>query len=251
MPTQPIPKADLIEIFSSLQGEGILVGCRQIFLRFPDCNLKCNYCDTHFSRTARCQVETVPGSGQLEGWDNPLSFDQVIGIVRAWNNALPGAHHSLSITGGEPLLHAELLSRWLPELRKILPVYLETNGTLPDQLDLLIETIDVISMDIKLHSQTGERTDWETHRRFLEISQETDCYTKLVVGETTTDLELQLAADLVHGVCGEIPIILQPVTQDGKIAISTQRLISMQALIAEIHPAVRVIPQTHRFLNVL
>jgi len=251
MLTQPIPKADLIEIFSSLQGEGVLVGCRQIFIRFPDCNLNCRYCDTQFSRTQQCQVETIPGTGQLEAWTNPLEFEKVLGLIKQWTDDLPAAHHSISITGGEPLLHVKILARWLPELRKILPIYLETNGTLPDQLDELIEDIDWISMDIKLHSQTGERTDWETQRKFLEISRETQCYAKLVVGETTTDLELQLAADLVNGVSSEIPIIIQPVTLDGKIGVSTGRLLGMQVLISELHPIVRVIPQTHRFMGVL
>ena len=106
-------------------------------------------------------------------------------------------------------------------------------------------------MDIKLHSQTGERTGWDIQRRFLEIAQETQCYTKLVVGEETTELELQLAADLVNGVSVEIPIILQPVTIGGKIGVSTERLLEMQTLVAEFHPLVRVIPQTHRFMGVL
>lgn len=251
MPTQPTPKADLVEIFSSLQGEGVLVGFRQIFLRFPDCNLNCRYCDTAFARTRDCQVEEHPGTGKLQSWGNPLDFTKVFNLVKGWNGVLAGAHHSISITGGEPLLHAKTLSSWLPELRKILPIYLETNGTLPNQLDELIEDIDWISMDIKLHSQTGERSDWETHRKFLEIAQEVNCYTKLVVGEETTDLELQLAADLVNGVGTEIPIILQPVTLNGEIGISTGRLLEMQALVSEIHSTVRVIPQTHRFMGVL
>lgn len=246
-----IPKADLIEIFSSIQGEGVLVGCRQIFLRFPDCNLNCRYCDTNFLKTATCQVESSPGSGKQDALENPLEFVSVKNLITAWNSELPGAHHSISITGGEPLLHDQLLSSWLPELRKILPIYLETNGTLPDQLESLISYLDWVSMDIKLHSQTGLRTEWEIHRRFLEIATQTRCYVKLVVGEETPDLELQLAADLVSGVSKGIPMVLQPVTLDGRITISTTRLLQMQALIADINSNLRVIPQTHRFMGVL
>ena len=251
MPMPLIPKADLIEIFSSIQGEGVLVGFRQIFLRFPDCNLNCHYCDTNFLRTSTCQVENRPGSGQQNAIENPLDFVNVKKLIAAWNSELPGAHHSISITGGEPLLHDQLLSSWLPELKKILPIYLETNGTLPDQLESLINHIEWVSMDIKLHSLTGERTEWEIHRKFLEISKQTNCYVKLVVGEETPDLELQLAADLVSGVSKDIPMVLQPVTLDGKIAISTTRLLEMQALIADINQNLRVIPQTHRFMGVL
>lgn len=251
MPTQLIPKADLIEIFSSIQGEGVLVGTRQIFIRFPDCNLNCRYCDTDFLKSPTCLIESSPGSGELETVKNPLNFSRVKNLVTKWNLELPEAHHSISITGGEPLLHGEVLLSWLPELRKILPVYLETNGTLPDQLEVLIQHLDWVSMDIKLHSQTGLRTEWEIHRQFLKIANQTDCYVKLVVGEETPDLELQLAADLVSEVSKRIWIVLQPVTKTGQITLSTNRLLQMQALTSEIHSKVRVIPQTHRFMGVL
>ncbi|MDX2494847.1 MAG: 7-carboxy-7-deazaguanine synthase QueE [Desulfuromusa sp.] len=251
MPTLLTPKADLIEIFSSIQGEGVLVGVRQIFIRFPDCNLNCRYCDTDFLKSQTCQVESEPGSGKLEAFENPLDFSRVKNLVTTWNSELPGAHHSISITGGEPLLHGEVLLSWLPELRKILPIYLETNGTLPNQLEMLIQHLDWISMDIKLHSQTGLRTEWEIHRQFLKIANQTDCYVKLVVGEETPDLELQLAADLVSEVSKQIPIVLQPVTLQGQVAISTKRLLQMQSLIADINSNLRVIPQTHRFMGIL
>ena len=53
--------ANLIEIFSSVQGEGKYVGCRQIFIRSAECNLNCAYCDTNFKRAAFCNVETFAG----------------------------------------------------------------------------------------------------------------------------------------------------------------------------------------------
>ncbi|WP_245706568.1 7-carboxy-7-deazaguanine synthase QueE [Desulfuromusa kysingii] len=245
------PKADLIEIFSSIQGEGILVGCRQIFLRFCGCNLSCRYCDTNFEKTDKCLIESIPGSGELDTLNNPLSLAQVETLLDSWNSELPSAHHSISITGGEPLLQADLLLSWLPTLRKALPIHLETNGTLPAQLGKVIQHLDWVSMDIKLHSQTGERTEWDLHRQFLEIANQTDCYVKLVVGENTPDLEMQLAADLVATVSKYIPIVLQPVTMDGRIQVSTRRLLQMQAIIAEEIPSVRVIPQTHRFMGLL
>lgn len=43
-------KAYVSEVFSSIQGEGKLLGRRQIFVRFSGCNLNCNYCDTPLSR---------------------------------------------------------------------------------------------------------------------------------------------------------------------------------------------------------
>ncbi len=251
MPATPQTEASLIEIFSSIQGEGMLVGCRQIFIRLPHCNLNCRYCDTEFAATRFCQVENPPGSGQLQEIVNPLSLTQVQVLIEDWCREAPGAHHSISLTGGEPLVSVKLLATWLPELRKWLPIYLETNGTLPDELETLLPHIDWVSMDIKLSSQTGLPTDWAAHRKFLEIAQRTNCYVKMVVGENTPALELLQGARLVAAVSGEITLILQPVTIDGKISISTSTLLAMQRLIATIHSNVRVIPQTHRFMGLL
>ena len=103
MPTQLIPKANLLEIFSSIQGEGVLVGCRQIFLRFPDCNLNCRYCDTDFLQSKTCQIENSPGTGNLDKVSNPLDFGTVESLISAWDSriarmrtiqsVLPGGNH--------------------------------------------------------------------------------------------------------------------------------------------------------------
>ena len=42
----------LKELFASIQGEGPLVGYKQIFIRLCGCNLKCKYCDTDFDELA-------------------------------------------------------------------------------------------------------------------------------------------------------------------------------------------------------
>ena len=43
-------EAKINEIFSSIQGEGPVVGYKQLFIRFCGCNLNCNYCDTEFQK---------------------------------------------------------------------------------------------------------------------------------------------------------------------------------------------------------
>ncbi|MDW8366438.1 MAG: hypothetical protein RMK49_11390 [Abditibacteriales bacterium] len=39
----PLKKLRLVEIFSAIQGEGICVGERQVFVRLGGCNLRCVY----------------------------------------------------------------------------------------------------------------------------------------------------------------------------------------------------------------
>ena len=45
--------ADILEIFSSLQGEGPFAGVKQIFIRFNKCNLTCRYCDVERKTPAK------------------------------------------------------------------------------------------------------------------------------------------------------------------------------------------------------
>jgi organic radical activating enzyme len=250
-PVTPSTEAQLIEVFSSIQGEGLLVGCRQIFLRFALCNLECDYCDTSFAPQADCRIEDAAGSGNFRSLANPVGLELLYNILFQWHQSVPGMHHSIALTGGEPLLHGEVLGEWLPALRRLLPIHLETNGTLPDALSPLLAHLDWIAMDIKLASVTGLPTPWQAHRAFLAQLRGARDQVKLVVGEETPAEELSQAARLVHEVAPETPLVLQPVTRQGQITIGPRQLLDLQARVAAIHPIVRIIPQTHRFIGLL
>jgi organic radical activating enzyme len=180
---------------------------------------------------------------------NPVESYEIAELVAGWNRDLPGAHHSISITGGEPLCQAEALAVWLPELRKILPVHLETNGTLPGALTPLLTEIDFISMDIKLASVTGVATPWEEHRSFLQLAAQGACQVKLVVGAQTSFDELLSAVHFVNEIAPHVPLILQPQTIERRVSLAAHQLLQMQAIAAAIHADIRVIPQVHHFLN--
>lgn len=239
----------VVEIFSSIQGEGLHLGRRQIFIRLADCNLSCAYCDTEFHRASIFSCEIRPGCGFSTDMENPLPSHEVVDLVVNWNRDLPGAHHSISITGGEPLCQADALAVWLPELRKVLPVHLETNGTLPESLEPLLKEIDFISMDLKLPSVTGVQTPWEEHRRFLALAAHSPCQVKLVIGEQTSVDELLTAVRFVNGIAPHVPIILQPQTINRRVSLAADHLLQMQGFAAAVHADIRVIPQVHHFLN--
>ena len=236
------------EIFSSIQGEGPYVGVRQLFLRLPKCNLTCPYCDTETRVPEQLQIEKVPGTRLFSKLANPIPLDELLDLLQTYDFSI---HHSLSITGGEPLLWADELQVLLPFLKeKGLAIYLETNGTLPVQLLQILPMVDVISMDIKLPFDS--KNFWAVHESFLRYSIQKEVFVKIVVNQETTLQDLQHACDLIVRVDPAILTILQPVTQSqGILTPKPKQLLEWQSLLLEKLINVRVIPQTHVFMGQL
>lgn len=236
----------VVEIFSSIQGEGKYVGCRQVFLRLAGCNLACSYCDTPASRQtpAACWIEKTAGQRDFFAANNPLPAAIVAGYV---NHLLESPHHSVSLTGGEPLCQVGAVIALASQLKG--KVYLETNGTLPLALEAALPHIAIISMDIKLPSSAG-RTYWDEHLQFLRLAAARDLFVKVVVTAATEADEFIHAMRLVAAVDRRIPVILQPVTPVAGVAgASPAKMLVMQAAALSLLDDVRVIPQTHKLMG--
>lgn len=236
------------EIFSSIQGEGIFVGVRQIFIRFFGCNLNCAYCDTRDNRNDFYQVQIQPGTTDFDSHHNPVTVAQLLRIVKKFELQ---KHHSLSLTGGEPLLNQEFLQEFLPGLDGLCPVYLETNGTLWRELQEVLPWINIISMDIKLPSACG-KSYWVEHKKFLLAAREKKVFVKVVITGETTVSEVNKVVELIENVNNGIPLVLQPVTPyGGTTAAAPEKVIAMQDYCAVRLKNVRVIPQTHKMIDQL
>ena len=114
-PTYPI-----VEIFHSVQGEGFHAGIPHVFVRFGNCNLRCEWCDTDFLTYEERNLESIV--------DEVLSYDcdRVI------------------FTGGEPALQD--LSTIGSSLKKEgISLSIETNGTI--EVDPIIDWICVSPKD--------------------------------------------------------------------------------------------------------
>jgi len=173
--------------------------------------------------------------------DNTLSL---------WNSSVSGGDISFPPGGGgEPLLHAAFIRALAPHVQ--LPIYLETNGTLHEELKKCIDCVAGISMDIKLPSATTHPV-WDAHVRFLEIAKAKDTWVKIVVAAESPDSEVDTAIRLVADTAPESMLILQPVTPYGGCTKpSPEQLLAWQENALRRLAHVRVIPQTHRMMDML
>jgi 7-carboxy-7-deazaguanine synthase len=225
--------AKIIEIFRSIQGEGKYVGAAQVFVRFFECNMHCTWCDT-------------PGSiGDTTRNYKEMSQEQLLAQIKP----LYEGCHSVSITGGEPLLQVDFLKEFLPALhRRGMKVYLETNGVLPQQLSEVIDVVDYIAMDIKLPSSTKEKAFWIEHEEFLNIALNRDTFIKVVITTDTTEEDVLHAVDIVERINPDLLFILQPSFQDMKKGV-IEHCEQLQKKCFKRLPNVRIMPQMHKFMK--
>lgn len=189
------------EIFASFQGEGPLAGTPQIFVRLSGCHLRCAYCDTPESWN-RVPFWTLGSAGNRP---NPAKVRDVLEAVRSL-----GFRHSVSFTGGEPILQAEFVRALAWGVRALgMKTYLETSGTRADRLALCADAFDIFAFDIKLPSCPGVVMSWEDTRRCLELARGREAFVKIVVTRDSLPDEVARAARLVPA---DWPLILQPVT---------------------------------------
>lgn len=257
----PLPGAEaerawVKEMFVSFQGEGLLLGERQVFVRLAGCNIRCSWCDTPDALVTRdaptARIEEAPGSGRFREVQNPLApsavKEEVLRLVR--DN---GPIRWVALTGGEPTLFARFLAELLPALkREDLRVFLETNSHYPETLRAVSPWVDFVSADLKVpFADFAVRK--ETYVEFLRLCPRGDLQVKVVVTAECPDEDIVEAARLVASVDRTHPLILQPVTPgyDGSRAPSPARLLDLQRRCLEHLERVRIIPQLHKLVGAL
>jgi 7-carboxy-7-deazaguanine synthase len=262
--TSPTQTAHLTELFSSVQGEGPYVGVRQLFVRFYGCHRRCVYCDSPETvtawqpagfRPALFRREQTPGHRDFQPADNPVTVAGLTDLLRDLERRA-GPHHSVALTGGEPLLHAEFLRELLPQVEHLgLKSYLETAGDLYPQLDLLLPWLDIAAMDIKLPSVTGNEAAWGSHQRFLArcLDNEVEVFAKAIVSAGTDPADLDAACRLIAETNPGVLFVLQPMTPHGEARNPprAEQLLDWQARCLRHLPHVRIIPQTHKMMGQL
>ena len=218
-------KVKIKEIFSSIQGEGPFIGYKQVFIRFCGCNLTCNYCDTDYRTVGSTEYRLC----------------EIVEILKQNTDC-----HSVSLTGGEPLLNTGFLKEFLPQCP--LPVYLETNATLAGELGEIIDYVDYISADIKLASCTGGNDLFSEHDRFFAVASPKTLFAKIVFDSNITDHEIMQCAKL--GAKYNIELILQPKMDGDSLNVTRETIEDVFNRFLKKYKKVRVIPQVHKFIEV-
>lgn len=218
-------KTKIKEIFTSIQGEGPYIGYKQLFVRFCGCNLDCKYCDTEFYPSDAIEYES----------------DELAHIINRHTDC-----HSVSLTGGEPLLYSEFLKELLPNIK--IPVYLETNATLYKGLQEIIDYVDIVAADIKLPSCTGQKELWIEHDEFFRVAQNKKLFAKIVFDLNILDEEIISACRLACKY--NLELVLQPKMDGMDLRINNGFIEKTLDRFLIEYKNVRLIPQVHKFLDV-
>jgi len=218
------------DIFYSYQGEGPYVGYPQIFIRFFGCNIHCQYCDE----------PDLPE--QKKKWDKK-------DVLTVLNPFFKKPIHSISITGGEPLLHTGSIIELAPELP--FPLYLETNGLLPEALEKVMSLFTYFSVDFK----PGYQEKFEKFMLTLLPRIETGAFPSVFVKYVMTEyqeLELIHLKSILEKINPFIPCIIQPVTPYGNIkkGPSPVELEQAYSFLSLTLKDLRIIGQTHKLIGV-
>ena len=252
-----IGDSNLVEIYSSIQGEGIHLGATTLFVRFGGCDLRCRWCDSPntWELASECRIETARGTGKFFTRPNPVSLEDVVEAAGALEVE---AHEFVSLTGGEPLLQPEAVREIAGVLRgRGTKILLETHGLAAEALQTVIGEVDVVSMDWKLTSDVRRASDprngkveafHDAHARFLKIARRApEVMVKLVVTPASRDAEIDEMVDRLKSIAPKTTLILQPVTPFGQVqeAPDAARLLGLCARLSRQLSRVRVIPQTH------
>jgi organic radical activating enzyme len=219
------------ELFTSIQGEGIVIGQRQTFIRFLGCNLTCSYCDTPDAQKKEgCFVY------QDSVFENPIPVDILLDKV---------TEGVVAITGGEPLLQIDFLQKLCEEISRMHKrIYLDTNATLPNELKKVINYVNTVALDFKIPTATGERQFWREHEQCLNIAVLKEVFVKVVINREVLPQEISTVCDIIERVDNSIPLVIQPVFGEPVSA-----LLDIQKKALSKLTDVRIIPQIHKYLG--
>ncbi|MDR2105666.1 MAG: 7-carboxy-7-deazaguanine synthase QueE [Deferribacteraceae bacterium] len=233
--------APINEIFASIQGEGKFAGASQIFIRFAGCPLHCFYCDTDYTPKKYLTIGA-------KSYINPISCSELKELLRGFE---PEKYHSVSFTGGEPLLYTEFIIDAAFTLKSWgAKSFLETSGRCIVELERAAPAFDYISLDLK-GAESYSDDIYKGWRSLVKAASNfrDKLYFKLVLrGDSADELgykAVQAAGELLKSF-GFCELWLQPI--DNRFNLAT--ILDWQRILKNEGVDGRFLPQIHKLLGI-
>ena len=158
----------VVEIFKSIDGEGKRAGLPTTFIRLHGCNLSCSYCDSKYACTGDEYTEMTP--------------EQIIEYV------LDLRVNSVTVTGGEPLIHDDI-NFLLEKLNHFgFDVNVETNGS----QNISIHRFPSVWFTVDYKCPTSNMADKMNHYLFERQLRSNDVLKFVVGSEEDMNVALQV-----------------------------------------------------------
>lgn len=231
----------IFEVFTSVEGEGILCGTKTLFVRLAGCPFSCFYCDTK---------EALPVDSGVEYSLHDAQF-----LI---NKNLQEHTYKVNFTGGDPLMQHEsvaLLARYVQTLGVY--TYLESSCFDSKRFSHVLPYFDYIKIEFK----TPDSEFVKSHNYSTMYENVLQCLTKSVQSAKTTYIKvvvsrrttLEYMQRLVRDICDvAVPkelsgFVIQPTY--GVEEPSLSNLLKMYDIIHTKYTNVRIIPQLHKYLG--
>ena len=231
--------ARVSEIFTSIEGEGLFVGKKTLFIRFSGCHLKCRWCDTKYA---------LPLDSGTE-----YQMDEIEDLII---RELQPFTYKVNFTGGEPLLQTDAVIKLADFIKKQtnLKTYIESSCFDSELFSKVLPYIDICKIEFKTDdSKVVENEVYDSlllnEIKCLELAVESNktTYIKIVVTNSTN---LESFKNLVYNISKKIKpsdilgFIIQP--SHGVDQPTVNKLLDTYDIVQPMFPEVRIIPQLHK-----
>lgn len=237
--TENKARARVSEIFTSIEGEGIFVGKKTLFIRFSGCHLKCRWCDTKYA---------LPLDSGTE-----YQIDEIEDLII---RELQPFTYKVNFTGGEPLLQTDAVIKLADFIKKQtnLKTYIESSCFDSELFSKVLPYIDICKIEFKTDDSKVVENEVYDNLLFneikcLELAVESNktTYIKIVVTNSTN---LESFKNLVYNISKKIRpsdivgFIIQP--SRGVDQPTVNKLLDTYDIVQPMFPEVRIISQLHK-----
>ncbi|HIE47180.1 MAG: organic radical-activating protein [Thaumarchaeota archaeon] len=234
-------KVRLFEIFTSVEGEGILYGTKTLFVRLAGCPFTCFYCDTKESLPLDSGTEyTIEKANQLI--DSNLKHQT----------------YKVNFTGGDPLIQHQAVAQLAKHIQeKKIPTYLESSCFDIDRFNHVLPFIDIVKIEFK--TKDSDFVDSEHYEKLIghtmkclksSVNAKKITYIKIVVSSKTQLNEFEELTKQIFDVISKDDIdgfVIQPTY--GISEPSLDLLLNLYDLVYPHFIDVKVVPQLHKFIG--